>query len=78
MKGLHVVTFILLVVGGLNWGLVGLGGESWNVVALLGDGVARLVYVLVGLAAVVEIVSHKKCCKACGGMDMGMSRDGGM
>ena len=24
MKGLHMVTFLLLVVGGLNWGLVGL------------------------------------------------------
>ena len=25
MKGLHIVAFILLVVGGLNWGLVGIG-----------------------------------------------------
>ncbi len=65
MKGLHIVTFILLIVGGLNWGLVGLGGEAWNVVALLGDGVARLVYVLVGLAAVVELFAHKKSCKVC-------------
>jgi len=70
-----MVTFILLVVGGLNWGLVGLGGESWNVVALLGEGIARLVYVLVGIAAVVELATHKKCCTTCG---MGMSREGGM
>ncbi|MEK7208397.1 MAG: DUF378 domain-containing protein [Patescibacteria group bacterium] len=66
MKGLHIIAFILLIVGGLNWGLVGLGGEAWNVVALLGDGVARLVYVLVGLAALVELVTHKKGCLACG------------
>lgn len=67
MKGLHIVTCILLIVGGLNWGLVGLGGEDWNVVALLGEGLARVVYVLVGLAAIVEIATHKKSCKACTG-----------
>jgi len=65
MKAVHVVSFILLVVGGLNWGLVGLGGEGWNVVAMLGDSVARIVYVLVGVAAIVEIVTHKKSCSAC-------------
>ena len=32
MKGLHMVAFILLVVGGLNWGLSALG---WNVVNML-------------------------------------------
>ncbi|HEY4511450.1 MAG TPA: DUF378 domain-containing protein [Candidatus Paceibacterota bacterium] len=64
MKALHVIGFILLVVGGLNWGLIGLN-ESWNVVGMLGDGVARVIYVLVGLAAILEIFSHKKACKAC-------------
>ncbi|MBX4200821.1 DUF378 domain-containing protein [Candidatus Parcubacteria bacterium] len=48
-----VVALVLLVVGGLNWGLVGL--FQWNLVdALLGmwPMLARLVYVLVGLSAV--------------------------
>jgi uncharacterized membrane protein YuzA (DUF378 family) len=48
-----VVALVLLVVGGLNWGLVGL--FQWNLVdAVLGmwPMLARLVYVLVGLAAV--------------------------
>ena len=65
MKGLHMVTFILLVVGGLNWGLSAVG---YNVVEmLLGSWPALLqvVYILVGLSAVVELVNHKKDCKAC-------------
>ena len=73
-KSLHMVSWILIIVGGLNWGLVGLGGflgGNWNVVnMLLGSMpmVEWLVYVLVGLSAVYEIVSHKKNCRLCGGM----------
>lgn len=68
MKGLHTVTFILLIIGGLNWGLSAIG---YNVVEmLLGSwpAVLQVVYILVGLSAVVELVSHKKDCKACGSM----------
>ena len=63
MKALHIVTFILLVVGGLNWGLVGIG--AGDVVTRFLPGLANLVFILVGLAAIVELVTHKKCCKAC-------------
>ncbi len=67
MKGLHVVTFILLIVGGLNWLLVGLIG--WDVGQLFPGGqgavISRIIYVLVGLAAVVEVATHKSCCKQC-------------
>lgn len=72
MKNLHMATFVLLLVGGVNWGLIGLGGflgSNWNVVGLiLGSWpvVEWLVYLLVGLAAVYEIVTHKKNCKECG------------
>jgi uncharacterized membrane protein YuzA (DUF378 family) len=46
------IALILLVVGGLNWGAIGLLGKDL-VVALLGKGnAAKAVYVLVGLAAV--------------------------
>lgn len=65
MKNLHLVAWILLVVGGLNWLLVGLGGSSWDVVSYLGSALARIVYVLVGLSAIYEIVTHKKVCKSC-------------
>lgn len=63
---MHKLTFILLVVGGLNWLLVGL--FEWNLVtAILGSWsmVERAVYVLVGLSAVYELFTHKKSCKGC-------------
>lgn len=49
---------VLVIVGGVNWGLVGLGmlmGKDWNVVHMILGSVSTLealVYVLVGLAAV--------------------------
>lgn len=65
MKNLHLVAWILLVVGGLNWLLVGLGGSGWDVVSYLGSTLASIVYVLVGLSAIYEIVTHKKNCTCC-------------
>ena len=71
MKNLHMVSFILLMVGGINWGLIGLGGffgANWNVVGLiLGSfpAVEWLVYLLVGVSAVYELAKHKGLCKAC-------------
>ena len=61
-----MVAFLLLVVGGLNWGLVGL--FNYNLVEmLLGSmpGVVMVVYVLVGLSAVYIGVTHKSDCKIC-------------
>jgi len=66
MKWLHMIAFILLFVGGLNWGLVGL--FNFNLVmVLLGTGMlAKVVYILVGLSAVYVIATHKTDCKVCG------------
>lgn len=66
MDKLHSVAFILLVVGGLNWGLDALG---FNVVdMLLGSWpvVAKIVYLLVGVSAIYIAVTHKKNCRDCG------------
>ncbi len=63
---MHKLTFILLVVGGLNWLLVGVLG--WDISRFLGgmdSMVARAIYILVGLSAVYEVVAHKGGCKAC-------------
>lgn len=68
MKLLHSVTFILLVVGGLNWLLTAFG---WNVVEMAGMTVAKVVYILVGLSAIVQIATHKSSCNNCGGTSMG-------
>ena len=66
MKALHMVAFLLLVVGGLNWGLVGL--FKYNLVeSLLGmdSGLTMLVYVLVGVSALYVGLMHKGDCKMC-------------
>ncbi len=57
MKSLTVITLLLVIVGGLNWGLVGLFGFDL-VAALFGNGslLARLVYILVGASAIWQIV----------------------
>lgn len=63
---IHIVTFILLVIGGLNWLALGLFG--WEIGELFGgqmEIVSRVIYVLVGLSAVYEIFTHKSNCKAC-------------
>lgn len=61
MKGLHIVTFILLVIGGLNWLLVGAFG--FDLVATLfgaASTVSNIVYILVGLSAVFQAFTYKK------------------
>ena len=68
-KSLHMVAWILLVIGGLNWLLVGFNPD-WNVVeALLGSWpvVEKVVYILVGLSALYELFTHKKSCSYCKG-----------
>jgi hypothetical protein len=57
MKTLNLITLILLIVGGLNWGLVGLFNFDL-VAALFGEGslLSRIVYSLVGLSAVWQLV----------------------
>lgn len=63
----HKIAFILLLIGGLNWLLQGLFNKDLFVLLGLGmDGwIARIVYILVGLSAVSELLSHKKVCKMC-------------
>jgi len=71
-KTVHIISFVLVIVGGLNWGLVGLFG--FNLVEVILGGipmVERTVYVLVGLGAVYLAFNHKKDCRECvagGGM----------
>jgi len=67
MKALHMVAFVLVVVGALNWGLVGLN-PSWNVVGMVLGGTPALlqvVYVLVGLSGLYLAATHMNECKVC-------------
>lgn len=67
-KSLHMVAFTLLVIGGLNWLLVGL--FNWEIGQLFGgmaSVISKVIYILVGLSAIYVIATHKKFCKFCGG-----------
>lgn len=57
MRALNILTQMLLIVGGLNWLLVG-AFDFDLVAALFGDmsPLSRVVYVLVGLSAVYQII----------------------
>lgn len=66
MKTLHMVAFILVFVGALNWGLMGL--FSYNLVAnVFGSiaGLENLIYILVGVSGVYLLFTHKADCKTC-------------
>ena len=58
MKALNVATLALVIVGAVNWGLVGM--FQFDLVAALFGGqsaaLSRIVYVLVGLAGLYQIV----------------------
>jgi uncharacterized membrane protein YuzA (DUF378 family) len=71
MCGVMMAAKWLLIIGGLNWGVLGVGmlmGSDWNVVGmLLGSWpmVAAIVYILVGISAVMKIFGCR--CHMCKG-----------
>lgn len=58
MKALNLVTLLLIIIGGINWLLV--GAFQFDLVAAIFGGqdaaLARIVYVLVGLSAIYQLV----------------------
>lgn len=69
MCTVHMIAWWLMVIGAINWGLVGIGGfmgQNWNVVnMLLGNWpqVEWVVYILVGASAVAML--FKDSCSMC-------------
>ena len=65
----HWLGFALVIIGALNWGLIGVGnlmGSNWNLVEMiLGSWpmVMNIVYVLVGLSGVMLLWGCK--CSTC-------------
>ena len=57
MRAVTTITLALLIVGGLNWGLVGLFGFDL-VAAIFGEMslLSRVVYSLVGLSALWQLI----------------------
>jgi uncharacterized protein len=77
-KGMCTMAFIskiLVIIGGINWGLVGIGTlvgslSSWNLVDLIfgpGSIIGSIIYILVGLSAIAMIFGCKcgKCVGVC-------------
>ena len=60
MKTVDVMIWTLLAIGGLNWGLIGLFNFDL-VAAIFGEMsvLSRIVYIIVGLAALYDIVAIK-------------------
>ena len=71
MKAFHMVAFVLVLVGALNWGLVAF--FNFNLVSVIfgaGTMLERVVYAVVGLSAVYVAVTHRTDCKICSKMKM--------
>lgn len=63
MKIVKFIAYILLVIGGLNWGIIGL--TDTNVLAMLFGGsviIERIAYILIGLSAISALCCCKKSC----------------
>jgi uncharacterized membrane protein YuzA (DUF378 family) len=66
MKTINILTLVLIVIGGINWGLVGL--FQFDLVAAIFGGqnapLSRLVYILVGLSALWQIIPLMQATKS--------------
>ena len=67
MKFLDMIVALLLIIGGLNWGLVGIADLNL-VTAIFGVAttVTKVIYILVGIAAIIAIFRCKSCCSSGG------------
>lgn len=57
MKALDTIALFLIIIGGVNWGLV--GAFEYNLVDSIfgeGSGLSRVIYVIVGLAAIYSLM----------------------
>jgi uncharacterized membrane protein YuzA (DUF378 family) len=65
MKVVHIIAFILLVIGGLNWLLFAFGWNLVSAIFVAGSVWSNTVYILIGLSAIWEAIMHSKQCKMC-------------
>ena len=61
MKALDIITLVILIIGGLNWGLIGL--FDFNLVGAIFGGdrsmLSRVIYTIVGLSAIYQAFAWK-------------------
>ena len=63
MRSVNIITGILILIGALNWGIVGL--FNYNVIGFLfGEAslLTRIVYVLVGLSGLWQLIRYRSVC----------------
>lgn len=64
MKALNLTTLILVIIGGLNWGFVGIA--DFNLVAALfgiDSAFSNLVYIIIGLSALYQLLPFVQACR---------------
>lgn len=59
MKTIKILAYWLLVIGGLNWLLMGVFG--WDISRWLGDSISRVIYIIVGVSAIIGLFGCGKC-----------------
>ncbi len=80
MCSVATVGWVLVIIGALNWGLIGLGyffSANWNVVGMIFGRIpwlAALVYILVGVGGIMMLVGCK--CKTCRMCESDMKAEG--
>ncbi len=62
MKALNYITMLLVVIGGLNWGLIGLFNFDL-VSAIFGASLTRVIFILVGVSALYVLAVAPKMMK---------------
>ncbi len=60
MSSLDWVSYVLIIVGALNWGLVALNFNLVDYIFGTGSTLSTIIYALVGLSAIYSIFSMKK------------------
>lgn len=57
MRSIKIIALLLIIIGAINWGLIGL--FDFNLVALIFGGkdaiMAKVVYILVGISGIISI-----------------------
>ncbi|PIR88486.1 MAG: DUF378 domain-containing protein [Candidatus Harrisonbacteria bacterium CG10_big_fil_rev_8_21_14_0_10_44_23] len=71
MKIVHIIAFIILIVGALNVGIVGAFDYDFLwMISGYNELIIRIIYVLVGVAALLMLATHWKSCSSCCGSKM--------
>jgi len=63
-KAIHITAVVLIIIGAINWGLIGLGdltssGRNWNIINVVLGNIPTLesvIYILIGVAGILKLI----------------------